>query len=154
MRWVGFGAAPRVAGSLRVPRGDVEEAHRLLKAALDLWRELGDTNELASTLMHLGWVHMAYGAHGHEGHDATARECFEEALRLWQIDRSVQEVEAVNALCMLDIEQGRIDSAEARARAARELALKTRNAAVEQMATHYLGDCALIRADYPTAAKR
>jgi predicted ATPase/class 3 adenylate cyclase len=142
------------AGSLRVPRGDVEEGHRLLKAALDLWRELDDRNELASTLIYLGWVHMAYRAHGHEGHDAAARECFEEALRLWQIDRSVQEVEAVNALCMLDIEQGRIDSAEARARAARELALKTGNASVEQMATHYLGDCALIRADYPTAAKR
>jgi predicted ATPase/class 3 adenylate cyclase len=142
------------AGSIRIPRGDLEDAERFLEEALQVWRQLGDTNEAASTLMPLGWVHLAYDARGQEAAATTARRCFEEALRLWQLDQSEHEVDAVNALCMVDIEEGRIADAEARAGTALEHALEAGNASVEQMASHYLGDCALIRADYATAERR
>jgi predicted ATPase/class 3 adenylate cyclase len=142
------------AGAIRIPRGDLDEAGRLLEEALGEWQQLGDNTELASTLMPLGWLHLAYDAHGQEGAATTARRCFEEALRLWQLDEAEHDVDAVNALCMVDIEQGRIEDAEARASDALEHALLTENTAVEQMASHYLGDCALLRAEYTTAEQR
>lgn len=146
--------ACRSAGALRRAAGELEEAGLLLEEAHRLGRELNDTDEIAATLMQLGALQLAYRAHGHEGHEPIARRYLEEALRLWQLDRSEHEFEAVNALCMLDIEQGRIESAEARAVAALEHALANGDSLVEQMASHYLGDIALIRADYPVAERR
>jgi tetratricopeptide (TPR) repeat protein len=138
-----------------MPHGDLEDAQRLLEEALQAWRRLEDTNGAASTLIALGWVHLAYYARGdQEGAATSARRCFEEALRLWRLDQSEREVDAVNALCMVDIEEGRIADAEVRAGAALEQALGTRNASAEQTASHYLGDCALIRGDYATAERR
>ena len=151
----GATARARVAaGGIRAPRGELEEAERLIEEGLAAWRQLGNENEIAASLMALGWVYLGYEAAGQEGAATQARRFFEEALASWQIERSEQHVAAVNALCMVDIEQGRYAEAETRARAALEHALETGNTAVEHMASHYLGDCALIGGDYASAARR
>ena len=48
-----------------------------LDGAVELWRELGDLDELASALDSLGWP-LVYDA----GDDARALEAFEESLAL------------------------------------------------------------------------
>jgi predicted ATPase len=142
------------AGSIWMPHGEPEQAEQLITEGLTTWRELGDDHQVASSLMALGWVHLALDAAGREGAAQEARHCFEEALSLWEIQHSDHHVQAVNALCMVDIEQGRITEAEDRAEAALEHALQTGNPATEQIASHYLGDCALLRGDYRSAERR
>ena len=142
------------AGSIWMPLGDPEQAEQLITTGLATWRHLGDDNEIAFSLMGLGWVLLALDAAGREGAAQQARQCFEEALSLWEIEHSEQHVQAINALCMVDIEQGRLTDAEQRASAALEHALQTGNPAIEQIASHYLGDCALLRGDYTAAQHR
>jgi len=67
------------SGALLARQGDAAAGIEELEAAVAMWRELGDREELAAALDSLGWP-LVYDAASHE----RALAAFEESLGLWR----------------------------------------------------------------------
>ena len=132
-------------GALTARRGDAESGRRQLEEAVELWRELGDRDELASALDSLGWP-LIYDA----GDETSALAAFEEAL---EIRRELGDAAArlVRSSASASARRAR------RSRASRDDLTRTAREGRGDPARslhHFLADCALIRGDTVEAETR
>ena len=136
------------SGSLTARQGDVEEGRAQLHEAIELWRELGDREELASTLDALGWL-LVYDA----GDDAGSLEAFEQSLELRRelADRP-GETRALVGVCQVLVALGEVERAESLSREL--LGMAGSDPRTVHFAHHFLADCALIGGDVEAAGKR
>ena len=135
-------------GSITARLGDAAEGRAQLGEAIELWRELGDQDELASALDQLGWL-LVYDASDATGSLETFEQCIE--LRRALGDRA-GETRALVGVCQVLVALGEVESAESLSRDLLEQAggdLRT-----EHFAYHFLADCALIRSDFEVAGER
>ena len=116
------------------------------RGRVDLWRELGDRDELASALDALGWL-LVYDA----GDDAGSLEAFECSLELRrELSDGAGETRALVGICQLLVALDDVERAESLvARPARTR--PTDDPRTEHFAFHFLADCALIRGDMEEA---
>ena len=135
-------------GALVARRGDAAAGIAELDRAVELWRDLGDADELASALVSLGWP-LVYDASDND----RALEAFEESLGLHR-ERG-DEAGATRALAgvaQVLVAMGETERAE---EISRDLLERARgDARIEHFAYHYLADCALIRGDPEEAGGR
>ena len=135
-------------GALTARHGDVESGRMQLEEAIELWRELGDRDELASALDALGWP-LIYDA----GDDAGALEAFEQSLELRrELGDAAGETRALVGVCQVLVALGDVDRAEPMARNLLERAGD--DPRTEHFGYHFLADCALIRGDTVEAEER
>jgi len=136
------------SGSLAARQGDIHEGRMQLDEAIGLWRDLGDRNELASTLDALGWL-LVYDA----GDDPGSLEAFEQSLALRRelADRP-GEARALVGVCQVLVALGDTERAESLSRDL--LLMADGDPRTEHFAFHFLADCALIRGDAEEAGKR
>ena len=136
------------SGSLTARCGDADEGRTLLTEGIDLWRDLGDRDELASALDALGWL-LVYDA----GDDSGSLDVFERSLELRRelADRP-GETRALVGVCQVLVALGDVQRAESLSRDLLEMA--DGDPRSEHFAFHYLADCALIRGDAEEAEKR
>ncbi len=135
-------------GALTARHGDVESGRKQLEEAIELWRELGDRDELASALDALGWP-LIYDA----GDDAGALEAFEQSLELRrELGDPAGETRALVGVCQVLVALGDVDRAEPMARNLLERAGD--DPRTEHFGYHFLADCALIRGDTVEAERR
>jgi len=129
---------------------DEEEALSYVDDALALWRELDDASGEASALETLGWIHDAFGNYdaarlAHEQSLAVRRESGEPEIDGWG---------SMAGLCHLFVSSGQTDQAESMSRDLLELGRRYAVPRAEQLALHFLADCALVSDDYPVAERR
>ena len=136
------------SGALTARGGDIELGRRQLEAALQLWRELGDTDELASALDALGWP-LIYDA----GDVTAALAAFEEARTIRrELGDAAGETRALVGVCQVLVAQSDVERAE---RISAELLERADgDLRTEHFAYHFLADCALIRGDAAQAEER
>jgi len=136
------------SGSLAARCGDADEGRTLLTEGIDLWRELGDRDELASALDALGWL-LVYDA----GDDSGSLDAFERSLELRRelADRP-GETRALVGICQVLVVLGDVERAESLSRDLLEMA--DGDPRSEHFAFHFLADCALIRGDAEEAGTR
>jgi predicted ATPase len=136
------------SGALVARGGDAASGIAELDAAVAMWRELGDLEELASALDSLGWP-LVYDADD----NARSLEAFEQALELRrQLGDEAGATRALVGIGQVLVAMGETERAEAISldlldRAAGDLR-------TEHFAYHYLADCALIRGDPEEAGAR
>ena len=95
-------------GALTARRGDAESGRRQLEEAVELWRELGDGDELASALDSLGWP-LIYDA----GDETSALAAFEEALEIRrELGDAAGETRALVGVCQVLVALGEVERAE------------------------------------------
>ena len=129
-------------------RGDAAEGRAQLDEAIELWRELGDRDELASALDLLGWL-LVYDA----GDDPGSLRAFEQAHELRrELGDSAGETRALVGVAQVLVALGETERAEALSRDLLEKA--GGDPRTEHFAFHFLADCALIRGDVVEAGKR
>jgi predicted ATPase/class 3 adenylate cyclase len=135
-------------GALTARRGDAASGTELLREGIDLWRGLGEREELASGLDSLGWP-LIYDA----GDEAAALQAFEEAIEIWrELGDPAGETRALVGVCQVLVALGDVERAETLSRELLERAgddLRT-----EHFGYHFLADCALIRGDTLEAETR
>jgi tetratricopeptide (TPR) repeat protein len=96
------------AGNLAWRQGNFQRAKELHERALCLRRELGDTLEIAGSLVNLGRVARR------QGRDQQARELFEESLRLYrELGNAHGTALVLNCLGLLLQQRGNLDRARA-----------------------------------------
>jgi len=136
------------AGSLTARGGDADAGRTLLSEGIDLWRDLGDRDELASALDALGWL-LVYDA----GENHGSLDAFERSLELRrELGDRPGETRALVGVCQVLVVLGDVERAEALSRDLLELA--DGDPRTEHFAFHFLADCALIRGDVEEAEKR
>jgi predicted ATPase/class 3 adenylate cyclase len=134
-------------GALTARRGDAENGRRHLEEAVELWRELGDRDELASALDSLGWP-LIYDA----GDETSALAAFEEALEIRrELGDAAGETRALVGFCQVLVALGEVERAET---ISYELLERAGDPRTEHFAYHFLADCALIRGDTVEAENR
>jgi predicted ATPase/class 3 adenylate cyclase len=135
-------------GALAARSGDAAAGIADLDAAVELWRDLGDQDELASALESLGWP-LVYDASDNE----RALEAFDASLELRR-ERG-DEAGATRALAgvaQVLVAMGETERAE---QISLDLLERARgDARIEHFAYHYLADCALIRGAAEAAGSR
>jgi predicted ATPase len=136
------------SGALVARQGDEAAGIEELEAAVAMWRELGDRQELAVALDSLGWP-LVYDAANHQ----RALAAFAESLELWQelgdeagVTRALVGTAQV-LVAMRDTERAEAISRDLLTRAGGD-------ARTEHYAYHFLADCALIRGDPAEAGPR
>jgi predicted ATPase/class 3 adenylate cyclase len=135
-------------GALTARRGDAESGRRQLEEAVELWRELGERDELASALDSLGWP-LIYDA----GDETSALAAFEEALEIRrELGDAAGETRALVGVCQVLVALGEVERAETISRELLERA--EGDPRTEHFAYHFLADCALIRGDTVEAETR
>jgi hypothetical protein len=136
------------SGALVARRGDAPAGIAELDAAVAMWRELGDLDELASALDSLGWP-LVYDA------DANLRalEAFEQSLELRrELGDAPGVTRALVGIAQVLVAMGETERAEAISLDL--LARAAGDARTEHYAYHFLADCALIRGDPEEAGTR
>jgi predicted ATPase len=135
-------------GALTARRGDAESGTALLQEGIELWRELGDREGLASALDSLGWP-LIYDA----GDEAGALRAFEEAFEIHrELGDSAGKARALVGVCQVLVALGEVERAEPLSRQLLEEAGD--DPRTEHFAYHFLADCALIRGDTLDAETR
>ena len=135
-------------GALVARQGDAAGGIADLVAAVAMWRELGDRNELASALDSLGWP-LVYDAND----NARALDAFEESLRLRrEAGDAAGEIRSLAGIAQVLVAMGETERAEAISRDLLERA--GGELRIEHFAYHYLADCALMRGDHEEAGTR
>jgi predicted ATPase/class 3 adenylate cyclase len=136
------------AGEIAAWSGDIATARPCIEEAVALWRIREETQEVASSLIDLGWGCFFVG-------DMDARRYMEEGLRLQQ---SVGDPLLVNrariGLLQVLVSLHELEIVEPMAREALAVAQATRDLRSEHFAHHFLADCPLIRGDCAAAVPR
>jgi predicted ATPase/DNA-binding SARP family transcriptional activator/pimeloyl-ACP methyl ester carboxylesterase len=136
------------SGSLLARHGDAAAGIAELDAAVAMWQELGDLDELASALDSLGWP-LVYDA----ANNSRALAAFERSLELWRELRDEAGVtRALVGIAQVLVAKGETERAEAISLDL--LARAGGDARTEHYAYHFLADCALIRGDPEEARTR
>jgi predicted ATPase len=125
---------------------DETEAVSRHERAIELWLELGDETELATTRDGLGWaLYMC-------GEKSRALQVFEENLELARrLGHHALVNRSIGGVCQLLVATGEFERAEP---LALELHASTRDSedvSIMVAADHYLSDCAMDRRDYAFA---
>ena len=129
-------------------QGDSASAASASREALQVWREVGDEREIALALEGSGWADFA------SGEDERAHATFEEYMRLQRATGDIHRIHrAVVAVGQLAVALDHVD--QARACAAEILAYCNvhHNTRSEQLAFHYMADCALIEHSFAESLK-
>ena len=150
-----YGSRDRTRARLLTSLADVDgiaqdEALSYVEEALGLWRELGDASGEAEALETLGWIHDAFGNY------EAARLAHEQSLAVRR-ENGMPEIDgwaSMAGLCHLFVSSGAIASAESMALELRELGASHDARQAEQLALHFLADCALVAGDYLEAERR
>ena len=136
------------SGALVARGGDAPAGIAELDAAVAMWRDLGDLEELASALDSLGWP-LVYDAND----NPRALAAYEESLELRRkLGDAAGETRALVGIAQVLVAMGETERAEAIS-----LDLLDRAAGdprTEHFAYHFLADCALIRGDSEEAGTR
>jgi predicted ATPase/class 3 adenylate cyclase len=136
------------SGALVARQGDAAAGIAQLDAAVAMWRELGDLDELASALDSLGWP-LVYDAND----NSRALEAFEQSLELRrELGDAAGVTRALVGIAQVLVAMGETERAEAIS-----LDLLDRAAGdprTEHFGYHFLADCALIRGDPDEAGTR
>jgi predicted ATPase len=136
------------SGALVARHGDAGSGRKQLEDAIELWRTLGDRDELASAFDSLGWP-LIYDA----GDEAGALAAFEQSLELRrELGDTAGMTRALVGVCQVLVALGDVDRAEPLSRNLLERAGD--DPRTEHFAYHFLADCALIRGDTVEAEKR
>jgi predicted ATPase/DNA-binding SARP family transcriptional activator len=136
------------SGALLARRGDAAAGIAELDAAVAMWRELGDLEELASALDSLGWP-LVYDA----ANNARALAAFEQSLDLWrELEDEAGVTRALVGIAQVLVAMGETERAEAISQDL--LGRAAGDARTEHYAYHFLADCALIRGDPEEARTR
>ena len=136
------------SGALVARQGDAAAGIRELEAAVAMWRELGDLDELASALDSLGWP-LVYDAND----NSRALGAFEQSLELRrELGDVAGETRALVGIAQVLVAMG--DTERAEAISLDVLARAAGDARTEHFAYHFLADCALIRGDPEQAGTR
>ena len=136
------------SGALVARQGDAVAGIADLDAAVAMWRELGDHDELASALDSLGWP-LVYDAND----PSRALDAFEQSLKLRrELGDAAGETRALVGIAQVLVAMGETERAET-------IALDLLDKAAgdprtEHFAYHFLADCALIRGDPHEAGPR
>ncbi len=136
------------SGALVARQGDAGQGRAQLDEAVALWQELGDVEELASTLDALGWI-LVYDADDAPNALAAFERCL--ALRR-ELGDSAGETRALVGSAQVLVALGETARAEAISRDLLEGAID--DPRTEHFAYHFLADCALIRGDPAEAERR
>ena len=129
------------AGALTARCGAPADGAALLGEGVELWRELGDLDEVASALDLLGWLLFS-----DVGDDPGALTAFEQSLELRrELGDAAGETRALVGVCQMHVALGDTEQAESLARQLFERAHG--DPRTEHYAYHFLADCALIRGD-------
>ena len=145
---VGRARARTAYGALMARLHDAAVGIAELDEAVELWRELGDLDELASALDSLGWP-LVYDA----GDDARALEAFEESLAIRrELGDESGATRALVGIAQVLVAIGETERAETISRDLLERSVGDRR--TEHFAYHFLADCALIRGDPASAGGR
>lgn len=136
----------RALTSLGMNDPDETKCVSRLEQAIELWLELGDETELATTRDGLGWTLYVCGE------KSRALRVFEQNLELARrLGHHALVSHSIAGVCQILVATGEFERAEP---LARELHASTRGSEdVQNMvaADHYLSDCAMGRCDYALA---
>ena len=136
------------SGALVARHGDVAAGIAELEAAVSMWRELADLDELASALDSLGWP-LVYDAND----NARALEAFEQSLELRRkLGDTAGATRALVGIAQVLVAMGETERAEAISLDLLDTAAG--DVRTEHFAYHFLADCALIRGDPEEAGTR
>jgi predicted ATPase len=136
------------SGALVARHEDVAAGIAQLDAAVAMWRDLGDLDELASALDSLGWP-LVYDAND----TSRALEAFEQSLEFRRkLGDSAGATRALVGIAQVLVAMGETTRAET-------ISLELLDSAAgdprtEHFAYHFLADCALIRGDPEQAGTR
>jgi hypothetical protein len=129
-------------------QGDGAAAADASRQAIEIWREVGDEREIALALEGSGWADFL------AGEDERAYATFEEYMRLERATGDIHRIHrAVVAVGQLAVALDRVEQARA---CAAEILAYTRvhpNTRGEQLAFHYMADCALIEQNFTESLK-
>ena len=130
------------AGFLAAWQGDHVSAKELIEKALIIWREMGDQNEVALTLGHMGWSSFM------QGDNAAALRLFEESLELHRRSGNKRLINrAILDVCQVLVSQGQVAKARPLANEALAIGMSLNDRWAQWGAHHYLADCCLIEED-------
>jgi predicted ATPase/class 3 adenylate cyclase len=135
-------------GALLARSGDAAAGIAELDAAVAMWRELGDLDELATALDSLGWP-LVYNT----ADNARSLEAFEQALELRrQLGDEAGATRALVGIAQVLVAMG--ETARAEAISSDLLERAAGDLRTEHFAYHFLADCALIRGEPEEAGAR
>jgi predicted ATPase/DNA-binding SARP family transcriptional activator len=138
--------AAGVAGSRAMAQGDQVAARALLNESLEIRRRLGDANQIATSLLAIGWVALEQGT------VAEARAHFDESLGLWrELGHRRGVANAVSGLGSVALLQGDLTAAQARFAESLAIFRDLGNRRGIALGLSSLGDLAFNRGDYPLA---
>ncbi len=136
------------SGALVARAGEAAAGIAQLDAAVAMWRELGDVDELASALDSRGWP-LVYDSTD----NTRALEAFEQSLELRrELGDAAGVTRALVGIAQVLVAKGETERAEAIAHDLLDRAAG--DARTEHFAHHFLADCALIRGDTEEAGVR
>lgn len=134
------------AGRLEAWQGDHVTAKTHLEKALTIWREIGDQDEIAFTLGHMGWASFF------EGDDPTALRRFEESLELHRKSGNKGAINrAILYVCQVLVSQSQVAKARPLANEALALGMSLNDRRAQLEAHHFIADCGLIEGDLTAA---
>ena len=131
------------AGHMLGLKGDGVKSRPLIAEALKMWRELGDTYELALALESTGWTQFM------NGDDEAACSTFEECLELQLASGDANLINRARVgLAQVLVALNRTEEAGCLAAEILEFSKSHRDKRSEHFAWHYLADCALMQEKY------
>jgi tetratricopeptide (TPR) repeat protein len=133
-------------GAIDAIRGRFADARSRLEQAIELWRTVGDERELAAARDELGWALFT------AGEESRPLELFEQNLEL---ARSLPDyalvIRSVAGVCQMLVIGGEFARAEPMARELHDSIRDSEDVTLMCAADHFLGDCAMHRADFTLA---
>ncbi len=124
-------------------QGEAEDAAAAWREALQIWREVGDEQELALALEGAGWADFV------AGQDERALATFEEHMRVQRASGDPHRINrAMVGVGQLAVALDRVDQARECSSAILAYCKVYPNTRSEHLAFHYLADCALIEQNF------
>ena len=137
------------ASSLALLQSDLAEGRKLAEESLSIWRELGDSKEVALALEPLGWSLWF------ADDNRAALDCFEESLRIHsELGNERLINRATLNICQVLVSDWDVERAEPMAEKALAVSVEHGEPRDIHNAHHFLADCALIRGDVQEAERR
>jgi predicted ATPase/DNA-binding SARP family transcriptional activator len=134
------------AGELEAWGAAHDRAVVLLEHAAELWRDLGQRQELVFALQDLGWAHFFTGA------EQRAHGCFCDSLDLQlELGDDLLVNRAQTLVLQALISLGDVETVERVGRETLALALRLGDRRSVQYAQHFLADCPLMRGEFELA---
>ena len=124
-------------------QGDADGSRPRIEEAISIWRELGDTFEIALALESIGWTQFM------NSDDEAACATFEECLRLQRARGDSNLINrAMVGLTQVLVALGRTEEARPMAAEIIEFSEAYHDKRSEHFGWHFLADCALIQGNY------